>query len=344
MHITVDITHPAHFHFFKHAIAIWQNRGDHVTILARDKDITIHLLEHEGLPFDVLTTASSGLFNLSLEMVKHSTGVWNSLRKHKSDVAVAIAGTFIVQGARLQGIPSVVFYDTEYAHLSNLITYPLATHIHVPRAYSGKLSAKFTRYDGYHELAYLHPDIFTPNPEKLKQYNLNPSQPYILIRHVARNSHHDYNDYGIIDLGHVVKSLEPYGQIVISSEMPLPPHLQHYGIDANFADVHHVLAHASLYFGDSATMASEAAQLGVPAIFLSHGSRGYTDELEQRYGLVFNFNGNLASQDSALQKAVELLSKMDKNVFIERRLKMLGEQINVTEYIVKQVDTAVCDA
>ncbi|HKO92450.1 MAG TPA: hypothetical protein VJU61_14915, partial [Polyangiaceae bacterium] len=43
--------------------------------------------------------------------------------------------------------------------------------------------------------------------------------------------------------------------------------------------------------GESATMASEAACLGVAAAYISPHGRGYTDEQGQRYGLVHNFTG-----------------------------------------------------
>ena len=49
------------------------------------------------------------------------------------------------------------------------------------------------------------------------------------------------------------------------------------------------IASASLLYGESATMASEAAVLGVPAIYLDNTGRCYTREEEEKYGLVFNF-------------------------------------------------------
>ena len=48
LRIAVDITHPAHFHFFKNSIQAWQDRGHDVLILSRDKDLTLQLLDETG--------------------------------------------------------------------------------------------------------------------------------------------------------------------------------------------------------------------------------------------------------------------------------------------------------
>ena len=66
--IAVDITHPAHFHFFKNAIYHWQQAGDEVLILSRDKDLTLQLLEEAGLMHRQLSRARGGLAGLALEL------------------------------------------------------------------------------------------------------------------------------------------------------------------------------------------------------------------------------------------------------------------------------------
>ena len=43
--VLVDITHPAHVHFFRNAIDLWKDQGWQVLITARDKDICLQLLD-----------------------------------------------------------------------------------------------------------------------------------------------------------------------------------------------------------------------------------------------------------------------------------------------------------
>lgn len=340
LRIAVDITHPAHFHFFKHAITEWQEHGQSVLILSRDKDLTLQLLDEAHLPHTCLSRARSGMAGLAFEMVEHSFGVWRALRQHRSQVVAAIGGTFIVYPALLCRIPSLIFYDTENAKLSNRIAYPVATRILTPRAYRDDLGPKQTRYNGYHELAYLHPARFQPDPHKLRDEGLEPGEPFTLIRLVSWKSHHDVGDYGIKDLYNVVHRLEQFGRVLISSEAPLPDDLKQYERKGKIGDIHHIMAFARLLFGESATMASESAQLGVPSIFLSTSSRGYTDEQEHRYQMVFNFNGAKAIEEDALQCAEQILSDpLSPQIFRERRQRMLADLIDVTDFIVKTVES-----
>lgn len=337
LRIAVDITHPAHFHFFKNAIIDWRSSGHDVLILSRDKDLTLELLDEAGLTHHCLSRVRKGMVGLGMELAQHSTGVLQAMIRHRSQVVAAIGGTFIVYPARLLGIPSLVFYDTENATLSNRITYPAATRIYTPRAYRDNLGAKHERYNGYQELAYLHPHRFKPDPTKLAVEGLKPSEPFTFVRLVAWGSHHDVHDYGVQDVHNVVSRLEKYGRVLISSESPLPDDLKSYEPKGRKSDVHHVMAYARLLFGESATMASESAQLGVPAIFLSTSSRGYTDELQQKYQMVFNFNGEQAVESHALDCAEAILSDT-QSTFRDRYQKMMAEQIDVSAFIIDVVE------
>jgi len=338
----VDITHPAHFHFFKYAILEWQQQGHDLLILSRDKDLTLQLLDEAGFPHHCLSRARRGLAGLAVEMVTHGLGVYRALRRHRSQVVAAIAGTFIVHAARLLDIPSLVFYDTENATISNRITYPFATRILTPRAYRDDLGAKQIRYDGFQELAYLHPNQFTPDPARLAAEDLAPGEPFTFVRLVAWGSHHDVGDYGVRDPRRVVEVLARYGRVLISAEAALPDDLKPYARKGSVGDVHHVLALARMFFGESATMASEAALLGVPGIFLSTSSRGYTDEMAQRYGMVTNFNGDNAIQAKALAEAETILADPEsRQVYQQRHRAMMAEQIDVTAFILEQVRQAI---
>jgi predicted glycosyltransferase len=188
-------------------------------------------------------------------------------------------------------------------------------------------------------LAYLHPNRFTPDPSKLAIEGLNPGDPFTFVRLVSWGSHHDVHDFGVKNIHEVVRRLERYGRVLISSESPLPDDLKQYERKGRSSDVHHIMAFARLLFGESATMASESAQLGIPAIFLSTSSRGYTDEEERRYQMVFNFNGERAIEGQALDCAESILADPAyETTFRERHQRMMGEQIDVSAFIVDQVE------
>ena len=77
MRILIDICHPAHVHFFKYAIYHWRDQGYEVLLTARDKDVTLRLLDHYGLDYHVLTSAGHGKYGLVSEFIKH---VWKLIR------------------------------------------------------------------------------------------------------------------------------------------------------------------------------------------------------------------------------------------------------------------------
>ena len=87
----------------------------------------------------------------------------------------------------------------------------------------------------------------------------------------------------------LVETLERHGRVLISSEAPLPADLAPLEVKGPVEDIHHLLAYAQMIVGESATMSSEAAVLGVPAVMIATTGRGYTDDEERRYGLVRHF-------------------------------------------------------
>jgi predicted glycosyltransferase len=99
-------------------------------------------------------------------------------------------------------------------------------------------------------------------------------------------------------------------------------------------DVHHLLAFAQVVVGESATMSSEAAVLGVPAVFIATTGRGYTDDQEKRYGLVRHYS------EDRFQDAVRAIESLfsegsPRERGIESRERLLAEKIDVTEWMVR---------
>ena len=80
-------------------------------------------------------------------------------------------------------------------------------------------------------------------------------------------------------------------------------------------------------------MASEAAVLGTPSIFISSlaGTMGNFIELEETYDILYSFTDDR----TALGKAVEILRIADvKDVWKRKRERLLKEKIDVTAFMV----------
>jgi predicted glycosyltransferase len=158
-----------------------------------------------------------------------------------------------------------------------------------------------------------------------------------LVRFVSYEASHDLGSRG---LGRdeklaLVRGLAEQGRVLVSSEGPLPAELEAYRARIPVRDVHHVLAFARLLVGESATMASECAVLGVPAIYVSPLGRGYTDEQETRYGLVRNFTGARFGEDFvSVARAMAADPGLAEKAAAARK-RLLADKVDVTAWMLE---------
>ncbi len=340
MRILFDIAHPAHVHFFKNPALILKERGHELMITSRDKDVALDLLNELEIthkPISALVKKPS-LFGLASELIKRDYALWKVVKKFQPNIMAAIGGTFISHVGLFSRIPSLVFYDTENATLQNAITYPFASCVIVPSCYKTWVPKKrHIRYCGYHELSYLHPNYFLPNLELAIKNGLSKSEDTFLIRIVSWEANHDIGEKGwtIELLESLIDYLVSLGKVIISSEAPLPEKYKPLNYQGHVSDLHHVMAYCRLYIGESATMASESAVLGVPAIYAAQTGRGYTDEQEHRYNLVKNIN---TLNWAVLEQAVQNKLSYPKQFWKDASKKLINETIDVASYTADAIE------
>lgn len=333
MKFLIDLQHPAHLHFFRNLVIRLKEEGHEVLLTGRDKDILKQLSKDCGFQVTIFGNARKGLSNLGRELVYRQLRLYKIIRKFRPDAIMAIAGTYISIVGKLMRIPTYVFYDTEHATLSNLLAYPFATCIYVPKCYKNKIRWNHVRYDGYHELAYLHPKYYQPNPNVLKEIGIEPEERYSIVRFVGWGAAHDVGHKGLTIENKiaVVEELKKYGKVLISSESRLPERLEPYKLHINVSKIHHVMHYAALVFAESATMVSEAAVMGVPAVYINPLRLGYLEEQERDYKIVFNYVP--ARFEDAIDKAISILSNYDRSYWRYIGHKITNEKIDVTDML-----------
>lgn len=335
MKLAIDVLHPAHVHFFRNFVGEMGARGHEVLITARDKECTFELLEAYALPYVPISRQATGAAGLARELVVRTGRFWRLARRFRPDYLLGIMGPTIALAGKALPSRTVIFYDTEMARVTNRFAYPLADVVCTPECYQDRVPGRHVRYPGYHELAYLHPRRFEPDPAVLAAHGLGGEKPLFVVRFVAWAASHDSGETGFSAAGkrRLVELLAARGRVVISSEGPLPADLEPYRSRLPVAAVHHLLAAARLVVGESATMASESAVLGTHAVFVSTTGRGYTDEQERRYGLVHNFTPGQEAE--ALARVDELSARPDLSAdAARRRARLLAERIDVTAWMV----------
>ena len=301
------------------------------------------MLKSCGFPHTNLGKCGTSPAGLALELVSRCRKLFTIARKERPDVIASIAGTFAAPVGKLLGIPVVTFYDTEHASVSNLIAYPLSDYLAVPSCYRKTIRSSHITYQGYHELAYLHPNYYTPDPAVLDLLGVKEGEKYVIMRFVSWKAGHDIGHSGLslAMRRKAVTMFSGYAKVFITSEKELPDNLDSYRLSIPPDKIHDALFYATLLYGESATMASEAAVLGTPAVYIDKTGRGYTDEQENVYGAVFNFTESEGDQELSTSKGVELLAcDTAKQEWTVKRNNILSDKVDVTAFVTELVKKA----
>ena len=192
-------------------------------------------------------------------------------------------------------------------------------------------------YPGYHELAYLHPNRFTPDPSVPAEAGLLPGERYFVLRFNAFKAHHDKGAEGLSleQKLQLVRLLEGYGRVIITTEKEILQELAGYRLTVSPKNIHSLICYSTLFVGDSQTMASEAAVMGVPSLRCNSfaGRLSSLEEEEKKYGLTFAFTPQ--EFDRLIDRVKELLSLPGlKEEWQARRRGMLADKIDVTSFLV----------
>jgi predicted glycosyltransferase len=343
MKILFYLGHPAHFHLFKNVIINLSGKGNDVSVLIKKKDILEELLILSNIPYiNILPEGrNDSKAGIAAGMIKRDFRLLRFCINKRQDLMVGTS-TEIGHVGTLLKIPSLNINedDADVVPLYSRISYPWSTYIVSPSCCNnGKWENKSIKYEGYHELAYLHPDNFTPSREIVRKY-FSHDRPYFLIRFAKLTAHHDKGITGITDdlALKILDILRPFGEIYITSERVLDQNLEPYRLSINPLDIHHVMAFASLYIGDSQTMAAEAGVLGVPFIRYNDfvGRIGYLNELENKYRLGFGIKPD--DTEELLRTISTLVNSPDLNdEWRKRRQKMLEDKINFADFLTRLI-------
>ena len=444
----IQLSHPAHFHLYKVVAQQLIADGNLVLFVIKSKDILETLLQNAGLPYvNINQHAHRGSkFGILWDMFVREWRIIKLCRKHKIDLITGSTPetAHVSWLLRIHGV-NTGEDDAAVVPMFGKVAGPFVTCLVTPTTCdNGKMNDRSAKYPGYHELAYLHPNHFTPDPKIVEAYGIDTSKPYFVMRFASLNAHHDSGIKGInteiaqrlidilegsgldhfespnpsaspTDLAHFESSnpsalsqLVPFSsnsspnnstkgtslapseacslspsacspsgdspsqlvplannstnnstsgykpRIYITSERPLEPQFEKYRIKINPLDMHHVMAFASLYIGDSQTMAAEAGVLGVPFVRFNDfvGRIGYLRELEDTYHLGYGIHASVLPDDSPIRRndgslqpsgveelykrvseLVSMPSAERTSLFQSRRQTMLSDKIDCAKFL-----------
>ncbi|KAA1244187.1 DUF354 domain-containing protein [Aquimarina sp. RZ0] len=331
MKVLIDIGHPGHVHLFRNFAYQMQEKGHQFLFTCREKEFEIELLKAAQLPYVSFGKKYNSTLGKIIGLLKFDFLELKQGLLFKPDVFMSHGSPYAAHAAALLGKPHISLEDSGNWEQMKLYL-PFTSCVLTPDVLFEDLGKKQIKYQSYHELAYLHPNYFSPKGNYTSILNLAEDQKYVIVRFVSWNASHDKGQTGFSEQekAKIIDYLSAHYKIFITSEGYLPEKYQPYKIKIAPEDIHEVLAGAELFIGEGATMAAESGVLGTPSIYVNSIRRAYNED-QEKYGLVFNFQ----NEKGVLEKIKEIQKIQDlKNTFAKRRLTMLKDKIDITAFMV----------
>lgn len=333
--------HPSKFHVFKHTINQLIENGHQVDVMITSKDVLEDLVKNEGWNYTNIFPEGRKMKNIPAYVssgINFFRTIYRLYRLTKGkQYDLFVTDDLLVYIGRFKKVHTIVFNDDDLDIVKQFsLVLSQADHVLSPDITRlGKYEKKKISFPGYKELAYLHPNVFSPNINVVKSFNPE-LKPYFILRLVSLRSYHDVGMKGLSDDNVLVliSLLEKYGKVYISSEETLTERFEKYRLNIQPSEIAHVIYYAQIFVGDSQTMTSEAAVLGTPAFRCNDfvGKISVMEEKEEVYGLSHNFKPS--EFEEMLLQIDDLLKTEDfKLAYTKKRDKMLEDKIDLSAFM-----------
>ncbi|QCS42118.1 DUF354 domain-containing protein [Natrinema versiforme] len=339
MRILVLANTPAHVHLYRHAVDRLERAGHDVLVLTREYACTTDLLDYFDMPYRVYgdhETEGYSRLGFARELGGQFLTIGTEAVRFDPDVIFG-RGPYAAYAGTLSRTPVVLVLDDEPGDFNHTVSRPFADCILSPEVTRRDLGDAHYTFDGFKECAYLHPEVFEADSDVREYLDVEPDEPYVLVRFNALDALHDADLEGFRpeQRRDLIERLSEDATVFVSDEggeMDLRD-LPARSYDLHPALIHDAMAEASLLVADTGTMATEAALLGTPA-FRYRGTDdheyGEFRELE-RAGLAEQFD----SYDAVCDRSLEILADDEANArWQEQRREYVGDLVNLTDLLV----------
>lgn len=291
-----DLNHPADFHFFKNLFSYFAAQGYSYRVMARDKECLHELLEAEGIPYLNRGKGSHSIAGKYMYAVYILGLTFIQVLRFRPGLTLSLSSPYLITVSRFLRIPTLTYDDTDF----NPRLQPAlkrANYIFSPANYPHSFHKYHFHIQTYKELSYLTSSF--EEKEDLKEgvfFRITRSDS---IHHSAGNRM-EQSDL-IQEINRISETFPTY----LSSETKIDEVLSPNVIYPDTVNIHEDMQQCKVFWGNSATMATEAVILGIPAIFIGTEKFAYLMELEE-HGLLHCFTpDDMASSFSLLEKLLQ---------------------------------------
>ncbi len=336
MNILIDIGHPCHVHMFKcfyHEMIKKHN----VVVTISDTKIIKELCLCYDIPYIALGKKGNSLISKAIAVSKQIFNQRKIIIKKKIKIAIGASSriAYSVIGTKA----SSICMDDDDSSVEPLVAKffnPLADVVLSPDVLKNENRKNVIYHNSYHELAYLHPEIFKKEETIKKELGVKENEIFFILRFNAFTAHHDSNVSGLslVQKKNLVDTLKKYGKIFITTEEDVDVEFEKYKFPISPDKMHQALANATLFIGDSQTMATEASVLGTMNFRCNSLAKSLSiqNEQENKYGLMYNY---LPKDFDNMVDRIQYVLDHKKYLESDNLLKkMLKNKINLTKLII----------
>ena len=336
MNILIDINHPAHVHLLRNVYKMLVERGHKVVVVVKEIPSAMKLLDFYGIPYHNIGKKDDNLGKKGFDQLVYDRRMLKIVRQNHIDIGLG-SSINIPHISKLSRMKSIILDDDddEVEPLFVKFGHPFADTILSP-VDTPRKSKKTIYVNAYHELSYLHPNRFEPDPSVLRDAGVEKGEPYFILRFNAFKAHHDVGVVGLTieNKRRLVSNLSLKGKVFITTERDIDDEFKPYQLKMSPEKAHSLMYYAAMLVGDSQTMTSEAAVLGTPAIRCNTfvGRIHYLEEEEHKYGLTYGF---LPDQSEEMFKKIDEILALPnlKEEWQTRRHRMLTEKIDYSRFL-----------
>ena len=334
-----QLNHPAHFHLFKHVIDTLTSQGHIIQICIKEKDILKDLVSNYNYKQISHNYRRKNIFSIIKSIINRDYSLFKIVKSFKPDLMIGTSPE-IGHISFLTGYKSIFFGEDDvnlslFMYVGALTCYPFFNTIISPDGVNNSIwNKKTVFYPGFQKLSYLHPKKFIPNRSVV---NIEKKIKYFIIRLSSLQAYHDNSKGGISNklLDKIINILKNKGKILISSERELPDKYREFIFKGRKDDIHHYLYYASLFIGDSQSMALESAILGTPNIRFSDfvGKISVLNEIEKKYNLSNGIHSD--NPDFLLDKIIDLVDNEETILYYKaKKDELIKNKIDVSDFYV----------
>lgn len=335
MKALIDICHPGHVHLLKNISAELKSHGHQLFYSVRDMPVAKRLMDYYDMPYVDLGKKKDSLWGKAQTVLHQDREILKLVCEHK--ITIGLSSSIVLPHVSKLSRMKAFFFDDDDDFVEPLVVkygHPFAKVVFTPDSIQRK-TPHAVYYAGTHELAYLHPNRFTPDESVLAKAGLQKGERFFIMRFVAFKGHHDVNQGGLSleQKKKILELLKPYGRVIITSERAVEPEFEPYRLPVPPEEIHSLMYYSSMFVGDSQTMTSEAAILGVPALKCNTfaGKLSVPNELENKYGLCYAYQ---PEEFDRFYEHVKTLAEnpVSKLEWQTKKEKFLADKIDCTAF------------